>query len=142
MKHFKIIPTLFAITLSLFALSSANAQISASPCPGYTAVATGCVGACGNPSDISYTYTLCKEKKSKFCVSNDASSLCANHDAYAFVFVNGVFVASGNITAVGSSIGFEAECGSTIKVYVKAVPNGNPILCVWLGELDYSLRRA
>jgi hypothetical protein len=63
-------------------------------------------------------------------------------DAKAVIYVNGVQVASGNITAVGSSISFSAPCGANIKIKVGAVSNGNPIQCIQLGDLYYSLRKA
>jgi hypothetical protein len=142
MKSLKLIPTIFFMAIALFSFNNADAQISISPCPTYNVVASGCVGSCGNPTGIIYTSSFCVTRKEKFCLSNDGSNLCPNMDAKAVIYVNGVQVASGNITAVGSSISFSAPCGANIKIKVGAVSNGNPIQCIQLGDLYYSLRKA
>lgn len=115
--------------------SGLNAQCS------YPVVATNCVGACGSPSEINYSVSPpCVAKWRKYCVVNDNSSLCPDHNALAIVLVDGVVVASGNITTVGSSIGFTAKCGSDIKVIATTYYVGGGTICVWLGNLNYSLR--
>ena len=119
----------------IFSGSFLNAQCS------YPIVATECLGACGSPSEINYTYgPICEAKVKKFCVVNESSSLCPDTDGVVVILVDGVFVASGNITAVGSHVGFEAECGSDIKVIASTVYVGGSTVCVWQGELNYSLR--
>lgn len=108
----------------------------------YPAVASNCVGACGSPSEINYTVSPpCLVKARKYCVTNDNSSLCPNNNAIAIVYVDGVFVTSGNITAVGSSVGFKAKCGSDIRVFAFTYYIGGPIQCVWQGQINYSLRQ-
>ena len=104
-------------------------------------VATNCVGACGNPTQINYTALPCTSVVSNYCVVNESSSLCPSHNVNAFVFVNGTLVTSGNITAVGSGLNFTAICGSNIQVVAFAFPVGGGIACLWLGNLNYSLRR-
>ena len=127
--------TLTCLFLILFG-SFASAQ-----CSSFPIVATECVGTCGSPTEINYTFgPICKVKKKKFCVVNESSSLCPDHIAIAVVFVDGNYVTSGNITAVGSNLQFSAECGSDIKVIASLKYIGGPVVCVWLGNLEYSLR--
>ncbi|MEM9548587.1 MAG: hypothetical protein AAGA77_21555 [Bacteroidota bacterium] len=122
--------------LFLFLGSAVNAQCS------YPIVSSNCVGACGSPTEINYTVSQpCIAKVRKYCVTNDASSLCPDHNAFVVVLVDGVLVASGNITAVGSSVGFKAKCGSDIKVIATTFFVGGGISCVWLGNVTYSLRQ-
>ncbi len=107
----------------------------------FPVVATNCVGACGSPTEINYTVpTPCVAKWKKYCVVNESSNLCADHNAFAVVLVDGNLVASGNITTVGSSLQFSAKCGSSIKVIATTFYVGGTISCVWLGNLNYSLR--
>lgn len=142
MKNLKSLPAIFAFALSMFLFNGANAQTGARSCDNYTKVASSCVGVCGNPSEINYTYTLCEGFVGNFCVINDASSLCSTHVAAAWIYVDGVLEATGNITQVGSTISFKAECGSEIRVVVRAKPKDDTVTqCVWLGKLDYSLRQ-
>ena len=138
MNYFKLSRIVtFTFLLLVFLGTTINAQCT------YPVVATNCVGACGSPTEINYTISQpCAAKWRKYCVTNDASSLCPDHNAFAFVLVDGVLVASGNITTVGSSIGFQAKCGSTIKVVATTYYVGGPIVCVWLGNVTYSLRQA
>lgn len=141
MKQLKLISAFCLLAFSLISINT-NAQIiSPAPCP-YNIVASNCVGACGNPTGITYSTPICASFVERFCLTNDGSSLCPNNDAFARIYVNGVLVASGNITAVGSSISFSAICGANIVVKVGAFNNGSPIQCVWLGNLNYSLRKA
>ena len=107
----------------------------------YPVVASECVGACGSPSEINYTVgTPCDAYVKKYCVTNEDSSLCPDHAAFVVVLVNGNYVTSGDITAVGSSVEFSATCGSDIKVIATTSYVGGPTICVWLGELKYALR--
>lgn len=129
---------------SLINLSTADAQISIGPALGcnYPTVATQCAGDCGGNGVITYQYgPLCSAFGSKFCVTNDGSNLCPSHDAIAYVFVNGNFVTSGNITAVGSNVGFKAKCPSQITVVVVPTPNNSGINCVQFGSINFSLRK-
>lgn len=121
----------------LFVGSTMNAQCS------YPVVATQCVGTCGSPSEINYTVTQpCIAKWRKYCVVNENTSICPNTNVFVAVFVDGVYVTSGNITALGSEVGFAAECGSNIKVIASTYYVGGGVVCVWLGNLKYSLRQA
>ena len=136
MYYFKL-SRVFTLTCLFFIVlgSGLNAQCS------YPIVATECIGACGSLSEINYTVgPICDAKVKKYCVVNENSSLCPDTEGVVVVLVDGIVVASGNITAVGSSVGFKAECGSDIKVIASTVYVGGPVVCVWLGELTYSLR--
>ncbi len=123
--------------------NDAFSQNSLSRCANWNQVATTCVGACGNPSTINYP-VLCvssAQRRVYFCVRNEATSLCPNNDAFVKIYVNGIFTASGNITALGSSVNFSAPCGSHVQVVASNFYNGNPIQCVWLGQVTVGLRR-
>jgi len=141
MQTLRILSILCFFALPLLSMNETKAQVVVSACQSWTPVASGCVGACANPSFISFTNSPCTSIVSNFCLTTDASSLCTSHDAYARVFVNGNVVAGGNITTVGSAISFSALCGDNISVIAVASPNGSGISCVWLGDLNYSLRR-
>lgn len=122
---------LFVLLLGSFA----NAQCA------FPIVATQCVGACGSPTQINYTSgPICPSLVKNYCVVNEGSSLCPDHNAFAFVLVNGSIVTSGNITTVGSSLPFSAICGSNIQVIATTFYVGGGISCIWLGNLKYSLR--
>lgn len=120
---------------------TAEAQIITPGC-NFTPVAKGCVGACGNPGVIEYKFgPLCSSLSGNFCVTNEFTNLCPSHDAIAYVFDDGNFVTSGNITALGSSLSFSAQCPSKITVVVLATPNGSGINCVQFGNLGFYLRK-
>lgn len=130
------------LCFSLINLSTAEAQIISPASCNFTPVAKQCVGACGNPGVIEYKLgPLCSSLSTNFCVTNEFTNLCPSHDATAFVFVNGNFVTSGDLTAQGSSVGFSAQCPAKIRVVVVATPNGSGINCVQFGNLGFYLRR-
>ncbi len=137
-----LLSALFILALGLLT-SQANAQVTSSCLSSSaTPVATGCVGSCGNPGTIVYQVgPLCTSKIVPFCLTTDASNLCPSNGAFAAIYVDGNFVAGGDITAVGSSIGFTAKCGSTIKIIVKTKVVNPNISCVQLGDLHFSLRK-
>ncbi len=133
---------IFTLTCLLLILvgSTMNAQIISSAC-NFPIVATQCVGSCGSPSEINYTGpAICSALVKNYCVVNESSSLCPDHNAIVTVFVNGLYVTSGNITTVGSGLAFQAKCGSSIKVIASTYFVGGGISCIWLGDLNYSLR--
>ncbi|MEM1322992.1 MAG: hypothetical protein AAGG75_22190 [Bacteroidota bacterium] len=136
---------LLVAALSFISLeSNAQADYSADiSCANWNQVATGCVGACGTSSTITYP-VLCvsaEQRRVALCVRNEASSLCPNTGAIAKVYVNGTLRASGDITAQGSSITFFAACGDQVSVVTSTYPISNNIQCVWLGQLTVGLRR-
>ncbi len=120
----------------------ANSQISDISCANWTQVGTTCVGACANVGVINYS-VLCPSdvRGVRFCVRNEATSLCPNTAALVKIYVNGSYVAGGDITPLGSSITFAARCGSTVKVVAYTVYLGGPIQCVWQGQTTVGLRR-
>ena len=74
-------------------------------------------------------------------VRNVESSLCPNTGAVAVLLVNGVPVAHGVITDVKSSIQANAKPGDIVIVLVHAIPLFNEIVCVRLGELEFTLEQ-
>ena len=105
-----------------------------SPCP---IVATGGVGESGPFSSVTH---IVNGPASKIMVlRNVETSLCPNTGAGAVLMVNGVPVASGVITAAGSSIQAEAAAGATVLGVVHTIPLNNGIMCIRLGELRYAL---
>ena len=121
--------------LLTFGLSySTQAQvIGSAPCA--TTVGSGCVGACGSPSTISYTPVM----DTKMNVHATSSSLCGNSFALADVFVDGVFKGTVNLSG-GGNLSFKAAQGSNVVVYAYISPfTTGGIQCVWLGEVYYEL---
>jgi len=143
-KHF-LFTAFMAFAFVCMGLAQVNAQslsqnsLSSSASCG-AVVASGCVGACGSTASISYTVPVSAEYKTKVCLQTDQSSLCPNTGARAKVYKNGSLVATVNITAVGSGLGILATSGDVITVEVSLFPIKNNIQCVWLGNLDFSLR--
>jgi len=140
-SHFFVV---LLVSCFAFIQTEANAQVnnSLANCSNWNQVATTCLGACGDPATISYPVlcTSAAQRAVYFCVRNEASSLCPNTGAIAKVYVNGSLVASGDITAVGSSVNFTAHCGSTVKVVTSTYYIGGSV-CVWLGQVTVGLRR-
>lgn len=132
---------LFTITFQPAMAQGGNALTINNPCNQYSVVASGCVGTCGVPGTLSYTVTPTNQRAVPLCLQNLSSSLCPNTGAFARVYVDGTLVASGNITAVGSTVSFVAQAGSTVKVLVTTFPINNGIQCVWLGNLNFGLKR-
>lgn len=134
-----------ALLFSLFLIFSiqAKAQNSElSSCASYNIVAESCVGACGNPGELSYTVPIpCSSLSVPLCLSNISSNLCPSHRAIARILVNGQFVAQGDITAVGSNISFSAPCGANVKVVVYAFDVVPGVVCVQLGDLKFALSK-
>ncbi len=141
MKNFSTTLTLFVLVFALSWTTQTNAQPSSlAPCS--TVVGSSCVGACSPVGIINYNVgPLCPSLVVPLCVETTNSSLCPSHAAIAKVFVNGVLVASGDITATGSSISFSAPCGANVKVVAKTKLVNPIISCVWLGEVDFVLKR-
>ncbi len=139
MKKIKtFFPVLF---LSLaFLCTQSNAQVIA-PCSAYPSVGNSCVGSCAPFGVINYTVAPCSAFVHNFCVVTDNSNLCPSHIAIARVYVNGVAVAGGNITAAGSTISFSAPCGSNITVVAKTKQVNPNIQCIVFGDVNFSLRR-
>ena len=116
-------------------------------------VGTGCVGDCSGPGgggaavarsagNPQITYVVPGNVPFQFlCLQTDASSLCPNTGAFARIYRNGVQVAQGDITAVGSTISFFALSGDIVTVEVSLFGINNNIDCVWLGNLNFSLRK-
>ena len=100
-------------------------------------VAKGGVGESG--ASALLTHTVGGPTSKIIVLRNVETSLCLNTWGVACLFVNGVPVASGNISVEGSSIQTEAAPGASIAAIVHAVPNFNRILCVRLGELSVNL---
>ena len=143
MKNVSKLFLILLMSCALFSSTETAAQISSDNCANWNQVATSCVGACGATATIS-TPVLCASSASRsvrFCVRNEASSLCPNTGAVATIFIDGVPVSTSIITTVGSSVSFFAKCGSTVKVVTTTYPLNNGIECVWQGELTTGLRR-
>ena len=104
------------------------------------AVANGGVGESGASSFLLHKV---KAKIKKLMVfKNVKSSLCPNTGAVAMLLVNGIPVASGDITRVGSSIQTPGtvKSGDVVIAIVHTFPNFKQIVCVRLGELSVELR--
>jgi len=100
-------------------------------------VAKGGVGESGASQLLTHSVEAATSKM--VVLRNVDSSLCPNTWALASLFVNGVPVASGNVSEKGSSIQAEVSPGGSISAIVHAVPNFNRVVCVRLGEASFTL---
>lgn len=117
------------LLLMILSVGNSHGQIITSSVP----VLSGCVGACG--SSYSGSFTSSTDRTYKF---KAVSSLCPNHDAYAAIYVNGSLAWSGPIHQ-GAEAKFEAKAGHDVLVIAGIYPNGKPIECVWLGEVNFAV---
>ena len=139
-KIIKTIP-LFLLAFTLLCTHQANAKVAPYFCN--TEVGNSCVGACSPVGEINYTVSApCTGLNVNLCVKTKSSNLCASHIARANVYVNGVLTASGDITAAGSTISFNAPCGSNVRVLAKLKHVNPHIHCVTFGEVQFALLRA
>ena len=102
-----------------------------------TQVATGGIGESGRFSVVSHIVTGPTSKVMILRTVN--TSLCPNTGAAAVLLVNGAPVASGVITALGSTIQHEVAAGAIVMAIVHAIDLNNGVVCVRLGELEYAL---
>lgn len=116
------------LLLLFVSAGTAHSQLSTS-----APLLTGCVGACG--SSYSGSFTAPTDRVYKFKAT---SSLCANHDAFAAIYVDGSLQWAGQLFN-GTEAKFEAKAGHTVTVIAGISPNGNPIQCVWLGEVNFAV---
>ncbi len=102
-----------------------------------TTVAKGGVGESGASLFLYHHVTAGTSKM--MVLRNVKTSLCANTGAIAVLVVNGIPVAHGTITELGSSIQGEANAGDHVAAIVHTIPLFNEIACVRLGELSVEL---
>ena len=100
-------------------------------------VAKGGVGESG--ASTLLTHVVGGPTSKMIVLRTIGSSLCPNTGAVGVLSVNGIPVASGALTANGSSIQTEAAPGSHVAAVVHTVPLFNGIACIRLGELDLQL---
>lgn len=117
-----------SLLVLLLTPTAGQSQISTS-----SPLLTGCVGACG--SSFSGSFVAPTERVYRFSAT---SSLCPNHDAFAAIIVNGSVEWSGQVVN-GTNVKFKAEAGHTVTVLAGIAPNGKPIQCVWLGEVNFAV---
>ncbi|MBI2716507.1 MAG: hypothetical protein HYX37_18975 [Rhizobiales bacterium] len=102
-------------------------------------VGKGGVGESGATALVTHTVT--GKSEIVMVVRNVGSSLCPNTGAIAMLIVNGVPAAHGNITAAKTSIQASAKPGDQVIALVHAIPLFNGIMCIRLGELDFTLEQ-
>lgn len=102
-------------------------------------VAKGGVGESGASSLLVHTVTASLQKV--VVLRTVESSLCPNTGAVAMLVVNGIPVAQGDITAVGTAIQppDTVKAGDVVSAVVHTVPKFNQIACIRLGELNFTL---
>lgn len=101
------------------------------------AVGYGGVGESGPSTFISYQVTGSIQKL--MVLRTTKTDLCGDTGAVAVLVVNGIPVAYGNITALGSSIQATANPRDWVTAIVHTVPLNNGIVCARLGELNVQL---
>jgi hypothetical protein len=102
-------------------------------------VGKGGVGESGATSLVTHKVT--GKNEIVMVVRNVGSSLCPNTGAVAVLIVNGVPAAHGNITAAKHSIQASAKPGDQVIALVHAIPLFNDVMCVRLGELNFTLEQ-
>ncbi|MEP3477832.1 MAG: hypothetical protein ABJZ55_01165 [Fuerstiella sp.] len=100
-------------------------------------VAKGGVGESG--ASALLTHTVNGPASKIVVLRNIDTSLCPNTWALASLFVNGIPVASGNVSTKGSFIQAEVSSGGSVAAAVHAAPNFNKIVCARLGEASVTL---
>ena len=130
--------------LSMSFLLFPQEEVNAQDCFTKPIVASNCAGTtCGNPTELTYIVGHCTGPV-RLCVTHESSTLCIGQTAIGTVSANGVVIATGDITASGSSIPFLARCGAHIQVKVQVVATG-PIFACLIGapppDITYALRR-
>ena len=100
-------------------------------------VGTGGVGESGATSLLHHEVT--GKLEIVMIVRNIGSSLCGNMAAVATLVVNGKAAAHGIITAAKSSIQASARPGDHVIALIHMIPLFNGVMCVRLGELDFTL---
>ena len=102
-------------------------------------VGKGGVGESGATALVAHKVT--GKNEIVMVVRNVGSSLCPNTGAVAMLVVNGVPVSHGNITDAKNSIQASAKPGDQVVALVHAIPLFNQIVCIRLGELDFTLEQ-
>jgi hypothetical protein len=102
-------------------------------------VCKGGVGESGATSLVQHKVT--GQNKIVMVIRNTKTSLCGNTGAIAILVVNGVTKAHGVITTAKSSIQVNAKPGDVVIGIVHAIPLFNEIVCVRLGELNFTLEQ-
>ncbi len=102
-------------------------------------VGKGGIGESGATALVTHKVT--GKSEIVMVVRNVGSSLCPNTGAIAMLVVNGVPVSHGNITTAKKSIQTSAKPGDQVIALVHAIPLFNEVMCVRLGELDFTLEQ-
>ena len=102
-------------------------------------VGKGGVGESGATALVTHKVT--GKSEIVMVVRNVGSNLCPNTGAIAMLVVNGGPVSHGNITTAKNSIQTSAKPGDQVIALVHAIPLFNEVMCVRLGELDFTLEQ-
>lgn len=131
-----------ALLSAFFLMSAFTVKLNPPGCSCDNAIASGCVGACGSPGNITYTVQASDVNLpnglAHLCVSQTGSSLCPNTTAVYTIYRNGRTVYHGTIDT-GDCRSFKAAVGDVINVVADLGPGDPNIVCIWLGEAYFSL---
>jgi hypothetical protein len=100
-------------------------------------VAKGGVGESGASSFLSHT--VGGSSSMIIVLRTVETSLCPNTGAVGMLVVNGLPVASGALSDLGSVIHAKAASGAHMAAIVHTVPLFNDVNCIRLGELHVTL---
>lgn len=134
----KRIPLFLTLLLAVAAFGFSNAP---SDTPADDAVVcgstilSGCVGTCGNGFSTSVVAPV-----SGFYCFDAVSSLCPTNGAKARVQVGSNTIFLGDVSG-GTSFGFWAAAGQTIGVRAELFDKKSDIVCVWLGNVNITVRQ-
>lgn len=109
-------------------------------------VLSGCVGECGTEFSASHIVTKMDARQSpgrhraKFCLAlnPELTSLCPDSGAFFELSKKGAVFSSGDLTELDTGI-IAAAVGEQIDVSVRLIPKRNDIVCVRLGDADFTL---
>lgn len=97
-------------------------------------ILSGCVGACGN----GFSTSVVAPVSGLYCF-DAVSSLCPTNGAKATVQVGSSTIFVGDVSG-GTSFGFWATAGQTIGVRAELFDKKTDIVCVWLGNVNITVR--
>ncbi|HHG84504.1 MAG TPA: hypothetical protein ENJ82_07135 [Bacteroidetes bacterium] len=98
-------------------------------------ILTDCVGTCGN----GFKRGVIAPVSGLYCLEA-TSSLCPNTGAMTRLAVNGTIIFAGDASG-GMSLNFYATAGSVIKLGSELFNKKSNVVCVWLGNVNFTLRR-
>jgi len=101
-------------------------------------IASGAVGESGASTMLTHSV---EAEYSKMIVlrADEDQSLCPNTGVVAILIINGEVVASDTLSPERDSISYEGMPGDKVVAIVHTIPLFNEIMCVRLGDFNFTL---